>query len=157
MSEIFSQLAHLFLQTVPTVVIVFLLFIGLDRIFFRPVMAVMQEREDRTAGALARARERAGAAEAKAREYEEAFQAARQEVYRQREAQRHAVLEECDATLHKARERAEALARGSQAELAQEVARAQGELEAACRPLAEEISERLVGQAITTGPEGARL
>ena len=85
MGVIFSQLGHLFLQATPTVILVFFLFIVLDRIFFRPITAVMKQREESTVGALARAREQGAAAETKTREYEEAFQAARQEVYRQRE------------------------------------------------------------------------
>src|ERR1700722_20033387 len=103
MSEILSQLEHLFLPSVPTVVFVFLLFVILERIFFRPLVSVLKQRAEATVGALARAREQAAAAEAKSREYEEAFQAARQEVYRQREADRRASLAERDATLQKAR------------------------------------------------------
>ena len=154
MGVIFSQLGHLFLQTIPTVILVFLLFVILDRIFFRPLMAVMKQREELTVGALARAREQAAAAETKTREYEEAFQAARQEVYRQREADRRTNLEQRDAALRKAREQAEVLIREAQAALAAEVARAKAELDAACQPLAEEISESLVGPDATPGGQG---
>ncbi len=145
MGVIFDQLGHLFLQAIPTVILVFLLFVILDRIFFRPLMTVMKQREDSTVGALARAREQASAAETKAREYEEAFQAARQEVYRQREADRRTNLEQRDAALRKARGQADVLIRDAQAALATEVARTKAELEAACQPLAEEISQSLVG------------
>ncbi len=61
MGDTFRQLGHLFLQTVPTVVFVFLLFVILDRIFFRPLTAVLKRREESTLGALARAREQAAA------------------------------------------------------------------------------------------------
>jgi F-type H+-transporting ATPase subunit b len=157
MSEILSQLEHLFLQAVPTVVFVFLLFVILERIFFRPLLSALKQREEATVGALTRAREQAAAAEAKAREYEEAFQAARQEVYRQREADRRASLAERDATLQKAHDLAEVLIREAQAQLAQEVASAKAELEAACRPLAQEISERLVGPDSISVGGGSRL
>jgi F-type H+-transporting ATPase subunit b len=157
MSDILSQLAQLFLQAVPTVVIVFVLFVVLDRIFFRPLTSVLKQREELTVGALERAREQAAAAEAKSREYEEAFQSARQEVYRQREADRRSRMQEREVTLQKAREQAEGLIREAQARLAQEVAHAKGELETACRPLAEEISERLVGPDTLIGAGGARL
>lgn len=158
MGDTFRQLGHLFLQTVPTVVFVFLLFVILDRIFFRPLTAVLKHREESTLGALARAREQAAAAESKSREYEEAFQAARQEVYRQREAERRASLAEREAALQNARGQAEAMIREAQAQLAGEAARVKVELESACRPLAEEISQSLVGPDALTGEGGgARL
>jgi F-type H+-transporting ATPase subunit b len=145
MGDTFHQLGHLFFQTVPTVIMVFSLFIILDRILFRPLTAVMKQREEMTEGARARAREQTEAAEAKTREYEEAFQAARQEVYRQRETDRHSNLEQRDGALRKAREQADVVIREAQAELAAEVTRAKAELDDACQPLAEEISQSLVG------------
>lgn len=154
MGVIFNQLGHLFLQSVPTVILVFLLFIILDRIFFRPLVAVMKQRDEATVGALARAREQTEAAAAKTREYEEAFQSARQEVYRQREADRRKHVEQRDAALRDARERAEALVRDAQAALAAEVGRTRAELDTASRPLAEEISQSLVGPDSTPSGQG---
>jgi F-type H+-transporting ATPase subunit b len=154
MGDTFQQLGHLFLQAIPTVFLVFLLFVILERIFFRPLTAVLKQREELTVGALARAREQATAAEARTREYEAAFQAARQEVYRQREVDRHTNLEQRDLTLRKAREQADVLIREAQAELAGEVARAKAELDTACQPLAEEISQSLVGPDTTPGGQG---
>jgi F0F1-type ATP synthase membrane subunit b/b' len=158
MGEMFRQLGHLFLQTVPTVLFVFLLFVILDRIFFRPLSAVLKRREELTLGALARAREQAAAADSKTREYVAAFQAARQEVYRQLEAERGASLAEREAALQNARGQAEAMIRKARAQLAEEAARVKVELERACRPLAEKISQSLVGPASPTGKAGgARL
>ena len=156
MGAIFSQLGHLFLQTIPTVILVFLLFVILDRIFFRPLTAVLKQREESTVGALARAREQATAAETKARQYTEVFQAARQEVYRQREAERRAHLEQRDTALRMGREQAEGLIRDAQVALAGEVARVKAELDAACQPLAEEISQSLVGPEARSD-EGGRF
>ena len=147
MGDIFRQLGHLFLQAIPTVIFVFVLFVVLDRLFFRPLIAVLKKRADATLGALARAREQATAAESKTKEYEERFQAARQDVYRQREA-----------ALQKARQQTEVMVQEAQARLAKEVAGVRAELESACRPLAEMISQSLVGPESTTGGGGgARL
>ena len=156
MGALFDQLGHLFLQTIPTVIFVFLLFIILDRIFFRPLTAVLKQREESTVGALARAREQTAEAESKVRQYDEAFQAARQEVYRQREADRRANMEQRDTALRKGREQAEVLIHDGQAALAEEVGRAKAELDAACQPLAEEISQSLLGPDSVPG-EGGRL
>ncbi len=152
MGAIFSQLGHLFIRTIPTVILVFALFVILERIFFRPLRAVLKHREDSTVGALARAREQAAAAEAKAKEYDAAIQAARQELYRQREADRRKNLGQRDEALRRGREQAEALIHDGQAELAREVSRTKAELEAACQSLAEEISQNLLG---ADSPSGA--
>jgi F-type H+-transporting ATPase subunit b len=154
MGDTFHQLGQLFIQTIPTVVLVFFLFIILDRILFRPLTGVMKQREELTVGALVRAREQMATAETKTKEYEAAFQSARQEIYRQREIDRHTNLEQRDAALRKTREQAEVLIREAQAALTAEVARAKAELDAACQPLAEEISESLVGPETTPGGQG---
>lgn len=157
MSEVFSQLARLFVQSVPTVIFVFLLFVILERLFFRPVLAVLKQRGEATVGTLARAREMAAAAEAKLRDYEAAFQAARQEIYRQREAARRATLSEREGILQKAREQAEAMLREAQASLAGEVAGARTQLHNASRALAEEITATILGrsaQADSSPPAG---
>ncbi len=152
MEAIFSQLGHLFLRSTPTVILVFALFVILDRIFFRPLGAVMKQREESTVGALARSREQAAAAEAKAREYETAIQAARQEVYRQREADRRQNLAQRDEALRKGREQADALIRDGQADLARQVTQTKAALDAASQSLAEDISQSLLGP---NSPSGA--
>lgn len=154
MGDTFHQLGQLFLQTVPTVFLLFLLFLILDRILFRPLTAVMKQREEMTVGALARAREQAAAAETRTRVYEEAFQAARQEVYRQREEDRRSNLEQRDAALRQARGQAESLTHEAQVELAGEVARAKAELDGACQPLAEVISQNLLAPNTPPSPGG---
>ncbi|HTS71967.1 MAG TPA: ATP synthase F0 subunit B [Terriglobia bacterium] len=157
MSVIFNQLGQLFLHAIPTIILVFLLFVILDRTLFRPLLAVMKQRDDASVGALARAREQARSAETKTRQYEEAFQAARQEVYRLREEDRQKNLAERDAALRKARQQAEGVIRDARVDLAAQVAQAQTELDAACRPLAEEITQSLVGAgSIPGGQERSR-
>ncbi len=151
MGAIFSQLGQLFLRTIPTVILVFALFVILDRIFFRPLRAVLKQREESTVGALARAREQAAAAEAKAKDYDASIQAARQELYRQREADHRRNLEQRDEALRKGRERAEVLIRDGRAELTREVSRTKAELEVACKSLAEEISQSLLGADSPSG------
>lgn len=157
MGENLTQLGHLFLQSLPTVIFVFLLMVILDRLFFRPLTGVLKQREDKTRGALARAREQAGAAEAKAGEYEAAFQAARQEVYRLREAERRAALSERDGALKKAREQSESWLKEAQAALGAQVGAAKQELQSASRSLALEVTEAVLGKGVPAAREkGAR-
>lgn len=154
MSEIFRELGHLFLQSVPTLILVFVLYVILDRLFFRPVNAVLKERAHETLGALGRAREQAAATDSKAKDYEERLQAARQNVYRQRETERRMSLAAREAALQKARQQTEVMVQEGQAKLAQEAAGVKAELESASRPLAEMIAQDLVGPKSTASGGG---
>ncbi len=155
MAQTLSQLGHLFVQTIPTVLFVFVLFLILERWFFLPVTEVLKRREEQTTGALARAREQVATAEAKAKEYEAALQAARQEIYRQREAARRATLEEREDLLKKARGQSEVLLREAQATLAMEVEGAKRELQKASQALGQEIAQVVLEGAPAAGPGGA--
>ena len=154
MGDIFSQLAHLFVQTTPTVILVFALAFVLERILFRPLTQVLKQREDATVGALKRSRELAEATAAKAAEYEAAFQAARQEVYRQREASRKAALAERDHLLKSVREASEATVREGQATVKAETETIRQELTTATHSLALDIAKAVLGGA-PSGSEGS--
>jgi len=151
MGEILSKLAQLFIQTIPTVIFVFLLYVILSRLLFGPLTAVLKKRDEETKGAMARALEQAAAAEEKARQYEAAFQAARHEVYRQRELDRRTLLEDRDATLKGARQQSEALLSEAQSSLATEVVQRKKELESASQSLGQEIAETILGGAARDG------
>ena len=154
MEHIFSQLGHLFLQALPTAVLVFILMFILDRIFFRRMIEVLNEREARTAGALERAREQTALAQTRAREHEAAFQAVRQEVYRLREVERKRTLAEREAALEMARKVAESHLAKARAGLAAEVEIAKAELNVNCQTLARQIADSLVGNG--SNPESGR-
>jgi len=141
MGGIGSQLGHLFVQSLPTVIFVFLLLVILTKIFFQPLIRVMKKREEQTSGALVKAKEQTEAAEARTREYELAFQSARQEVYRQREIDRQEANKERETTLQKAREQSEATVHTAQLELEAQLAAAKKELAPASQSLAGEIVE----------------
>lgn len=148
MGETLNQLGRLFVQSIPTVIFVFVLLLILERLFFRPLTAILRQREEATTGALARAREQAAAAEAKAREYEAAFQAARQEVYRLREMERKAALGERENALKNTRAQSEMWLKQAKDGLAKQVEATKLELETSCRSLAHDIAEAVLG------PEG---
>jgi F0F1-type ATP synthase membrane subunit b/b' len=156
MSSILSQLERLFIQTIPTVIFVFLLYLFLDRFFFRPVTAVLKKRDEETTGAVTQAEKQAVAAEEKARQYEATFQAARQDVYRQRENDRRSILEEREATLKQARSRSEVLVREAQASLAAEVTESKAQLQTSCQSLGQEVADRVLGGAVQQGGGGVQ-
>ncbi len=149
MNEILRQLSELFVRSIPTVLIVFFLLIVLDRLFFRPILEVLEKRDASTRGAMDKAKEQAAASEAKAKEYEEAFQAARQEVYRQREAHRREGLADREKQLGRTRQQAEGLLKDALDALAREVEAVKQDLGRAAAPLATEITD-----AVLTGGKG---
>ena len=156
MGDILSQLAQLFIQSIPTVIFIFVLYAILRPFFFGPLIAVLKKREEETTGAMARAHEQATTGEERARQYAAAFQAARQEVYRRREAARRSILEDREATLKRAQQQSEALLSEAQASLAAEVAQSKKELQTTCQSLGLEIAETILGGAVRGGEEGAQ-
>ncbi len=104
--EILHQLADLFLQAVPTVVIVFLFYLFMRWAFFAPIQKAMTERDARIEGA----RREAAALEAEAAKdlqaYNEMLRKARGEIYAEQEAARQAVLDERARFLKAIRSRA---------------------------------------------------
>ena len=145
MDETLRQVGHTFVQAIPTVIFVSVLVVILDRLFFRPVAAILKARQDATEGAREYARQKLELAEAHVKEYEAAWQKARLEVYQQREADRRGVLTEREALIRQAREHADSLVQEAQESLAAQTQVARAELGTASRALAEEIARAILG------------
>src|SRR5260221_5528310 len=99
MQEIVHQLGELFLQAVPTVLIVLAFYVMLRALFFKPLLAVMAERDARTVGARKTAAAAEAAAAAKANQYQETLQNARVQEYLEHEAAPANVLGDREALL----------------------------------------------------------
>src|SRR6201997_5332056 len=139
MQQIVHQLGELFLQAVPTVLIVLAFFLAMRALFFKPLLAVMAERDARTVGAR-----KAAAAAEKFKQYQEALRKARVEVYAEQEAARKKVLDERAAKLKEARARATEEVAGAKELIAKELAEALKELRASVQQLAAEIARRVL-------------
>ncbi len=74
MQEIVLQLGELFLQAVPTVLIILAFYLMMRALFFKPLLKVMAEREARTAGARKAAQAAEAAAAEKVKHYQEELQ-----------------------------------------------------------------------------------
>src|SRR4029077_19513677 len=108
MQDIGHQLGELFLQAVPTVLIILLFYFILRAIFFKPLLAVMAERDSRTVGAQKDAEAAQAAAAEKVKQYQEALRQARAQVYAEQDAARKKLLDERAAQLKEARAKASA-------------------------------------------------
>jgi F0F1-type ATP synthase membrane subunit b/b' len=153
MQEIVHQLGELFLQAVPTVLIVLAFYLILRALFFKPLLAVMAERDARTAGARKAAAEAEAAAAEKVKQYQEALKKARAQVYAEQEAARKKVLDERAALLKEARTKAMAEVEAAKERVAKELADALRELKSSVGQLAMEIARRvLLGSPRPGGP-----
>src|SRR5260370_3935794 len=99
MQEIVHQLGELFLQAVPTVLIVLAFYVMLRALFFKPLLAVMAERDARTVGARKAAAAAEAAAAEKGKQYQEALKKARVQGCLEQEASREKVLDDAAALL----------------------------------------------------------
>lgn len=144
MQEIVHQLGELFLQAVPTVLIILLFYFILRAVFFKPLLAVMAERDARTVGAQKAAEVAQAAAVEKAKQYQDALKQARGQVYAEQEAARKKVLDERAAVIKEARAAATAQVASAKERIAGEAAAARREIEATVAQLSAEIARRIL-------------
>jgi F-type H+-transporting ATPase subunit b len=144
MQEIVHQLGELFLQAVPTVLIILLFYFMLRALFFKPLLAVMAERDSRTVGAQKAAEAAQAAAAEKVKQYQEALKQARGQVYAEQEAARKKLLDERAAQIKDARARAAGEVSAAKARVAAELAAARRDLEATVAQLSAEIARRIL-------------
>jgi len=144
-----AQLKGLFLQAVPTIVLVLLFYLFLRSQFFRPIEHAIEERIRRTTGAKRQAHLAIAEADQAHAEYEAALRQARGGIYDEQEAERRKVLEERAATLRAAREKAVAFVRERKAALEAEMAEARKQVERESGALGAEIA-----RSVLAGPAG---
>ncbi len=141
MEKVLLQIAHLLLESVPTVVFVFIAFLVLGRILFRPLARVLDERDKMTRGAIERASRNTEQAETQTENYDKALQQVQQEIYHRREASRQHALAQREETLKQARREAERMMEDERGKIARDVEVTKGELGAKTQALAKKISE----------------
>jgi len=144
MQEIVRQLGELFLQAVPTVLIVLAFYLILRSFFFKPLLQVMAERESRTVGAQKAAEAAQAAAAEKVKQYQEALRQARAQVYGEQEAARKKFLDERASVVREARARAAAEVAAGKDRVAKELAASRRDVEATAGQLSEEIARRFL-------------
>jgi F-type H+-transporting ATPase subunit b len=151
MEAIVGQLGELFLQAVPTVLIILLFYFILRAIFFKPLLQVMAERDSRTAGAQKAAEAAQAAATEKVRQYRHALKQARAQVYAEQEAARKQLLDERAAQLKEARTKASKEVTVAKERVAGELAAERRNLEASIMQLSAEIARRILQTAPRPG------
>ncbi len=152
MQAIVHQLGELFLQAVPTVPIILLFYIILRALFFKPLLAVMAERDARTVGARKASEAAQAAAADKVKQYQDALRQARGQVYAEQEAARKKLLDERAAQIKEARTRASGEVSAAKARVAAELAAARRDVETTVAQLSAEIARRILQTPPSSGP-----
>jgi F-type H+-transporting ATPase subunit b len=141
---IVHQLGELFLGAVPTVLLILIFYFILKSLFFKPLLAVMAEREARSIGAQKAAEAARSAASEKIKQYQEALKKARNEIYAEQEIVRKELLDERAAILKEARTKFLADVAKAKERVAGELAAARHDVEAGTAKLAAEIATRVL-------------
>jgi F-type H+-transporting ATPase subunit b len=147
MDETLRQLGELLLGSVPTVILLALLYALYTTIVHKPLQRVLEERRSKTEGAVEKSRADIAAAEARTAEYEQKLREARAVVFRAQEAKRQAVLQARTNALNEARSKAQAQVQAAKKDIESDRAAAEMGLPADAAALAQEIVRRVLQPA----------
>lgn len=137
--EILRQLRELFIQSVPTIVIVLIFYYFLRWSFFGPIQKAMAERAAKIEGARAEAAAAQADAEKDLDTYNDAIRKARGEIFAEQEEARKVVLDERVRLLKAMRGRVQEEVAAAKLRIAAELAAARKDVEAQTPVLAGEI------------------
>src|SRR5260370_29036969 len=105
MDPLLKQVGELLLGAIPTVVLLVLLYALYTSLVGKPLKRVLEQRRERTEGAILKARADIAAAEARTQEYEQHLREARLAIFKAQEARRQAAQKARAAAVAEARER----------------------------------------------------
>jgi F-type H+-transporting ATPase subunit b len=142
--EIVHSIGELFLEAVPTIIIVLLFYFFLRWAFFGPIQKAMAERDARMEGA----RTEAAAVEAAARKeldsYNDALKKARAEIYAEQEVARQVALDNRAKLLKAMRTLAQEDVSAAKKRIAADVEAARAQIEAQTPAIASEIARKIL-------------
>ena len=154
--EILHQLGNLFLQAVPTVIIVFLFYLFMRWAFFTPIQKAMAEREAKIEGARKDAAKVQAAANQDLQDYNDALKKARAEIYAEQEVARQAILQERSKNLKAMRTLAQKEVAEGKKKIDADLAVARKEIEASAPAMAGEIARSILEKPLSLQGETRR-
>ena len=147
MDQTLHQLGELLLGSVPTVILLTLLYALYTTIVHKPLQRVLDERRSKTEGAIEKSKADIAAAEARTSEYEQKLREARAAVFRKQEAKRQAVVQARANALNEARTKAQTQVQAAKADIEADRASAEKGLQGEAGALAQEIAQRVLQPA----------
>ncbi|MBI4463975.1 MAG: ATP synthase F0 subunit B [Acidobacteria bacterium] len=145
--EPLAALGEILLKSIPTFILVWILYGYAVRIFYRPLQSTLQKRYEATGRLREQAETSITLAERKANDYQEALRAAWTEVFRQQEEERQKAMERRAEILRHARQQADQRLREAQQQLQQEVHEAKAGLAKESEQIARSILETILKPA----------
>lgn len=147
MDEILGQLGGLLLGSVPTIILLVVVYGLYTALVHKPLVRVLAERHSKTQGAIEKAQADIAAAEARTSEYEERLREARLAIFKAQEARRQQALQGRSAAVAAARERAHQQIAAARETIQRDKQAAQAGLEVDARSLAAEIMRTVLQSA----------
>jgi F-type H+-transporting ATPase subunit b len=137
-------LGDILIKSIPTFILVWVLYFYISRMFLGPLQKTLQQRQDSTEGLRKAAEERISMAEHKTAEYQEALRAQAADIYRQQEQDRQRDLERRAEILRQARQRAEEQIGGARQQIHQQAEEAKKTLHKESEQLAQWITRAIL-------------
>jgi len=147
MDQTLQQLGELLLGAVPTVIMLGLLYALYTAIVHKPLRRVLEERHNKTEGAIEKSKADIAAAEARTSEYEQSLREARAAVFRAQEAKRQVAMQARAKAVAEARNRAQAQVQTAKAAIEKDRVAAEQGLQGEAAALAQEIVRRVLQPA----------
>ena len=136
------------------VLVLFVIFVfSLNRLLFRPVGRVLDERQTLIEGATNEARAARRMYDARLAEYEASIRQARADGYHLAEQERASALDARRKVIDEAKAQAHEQIDGAKREIEQQVVRARATLESESRQIAERISHTVLGRTVGGGAD----
>lgn len=144
MGQTLRQLGELLLGSVPTVILMTLVYMLYAVIVHKPLRRVLEKRRSKTEGAIEKANADIAAAEARTAEYEQRLREARAMVFKTQEARRQAALQTRAEALADARHRTQRQVQAARQDIERDKEAAQAGLQQEAASLAHEIVRRVL-------------
>ncbi len=144
MDQTLHQLGELLLGSVPTVIVMTLLYALYTSIVHKPLRRVLEERRGKTEGAVETSKADIAAADARTSEYEQKLREARAAVFRAQEAKRQAALQARSNAVAAARAKGQAQIQAAKVDIEHDRAAAEKGLQGEAAELAQEIMRRVL-------------
>jgi len=147
MDQTLHQLGELLLGSVPTVILLALLYALYTQIVHKPLQRVLAERRSKTEGAIEKSRADISAADARTAEYEQKLREARAAVFRAQEAKRQAAVQARANAVNEARKRAQEQVQAAKQDIEADRVAAESTLQKDVATLAQDIVRRVLQPA----------
>jgi F-type H+-transporting ATPase subunit b len=147
MDQTLRQLGELLLGSIPTVIMLAVLYLLYTAIVHKPLARVLAERRSKTEGAVEKSKADIAAADARTAEYEHKLREARAAVFRAQETKHQAAVQARTNAVNEARNKAQGQVQSAKAQIEQDRLTAEKGLEGEAAALAREIVRRVLEPA----------